>query len=286
LKTLAHFIITTFKVDNNTAAALTISICTFVLGIIISVTLNAIIKYINNRSYRKSLNLVVQEFINSCKRQHREYTKFFQQKGFLEGDDFTIPVVPNPTKNYLASLDLHAFTNNFSAPLIKKRAKCISKLFKIIAMVEYDATSLTDSLKVLTDRYAQHEARYQQNLDALRKYFDDNLALVAKNTLDREVDALMRFIDKTFAEWINNGKKNEFANTCRHIINPIYEFAVQQPPNIGTRLAVDTCINCRAAFVDMVKDQELLSDRVRTSMWIYKSAFKAGELVLRNLRLG
>jgi len=283
VKNLAHYIVTLFKVDNNTAAALTITVTTFILGIIATISINSFVKYLNRRAYRKSLKLVIKEFIICSRKQYKEFGRFSQQADLLHGGDYTIPIVANLPKNYLTSLELHTFVDNFASVYIRKRAKCISTLFKIVAMVELDSAIFKENQKLLFERYTQHEALYQKNLDDLRKYHDDLALQFTGRQVDPETINILTVIHGTFNRWVESGKKTEFIYTRKQVVDPIYNFCVaNNHPHPLTQPALELCLRCRLAYENITKIQAMMVALVGESLRINKGAYKLGMLVLKN----
>ena len=279
LKKVINYLVEDLNVDNNTAVTLTITLLTFTLGFLFTWIASFINRQIKKSSYRRSLKIIIKDFFKSCKKQHDAFKIFSDQKGFLHGLDFEIAFVSNFAQNYLSSLDIQVFTNNFSIAFNKRRAKHISKLFEIIEITKSETVFLKEILKLIFERYAKHEKDYQEHLDNLRKLQDDLITQFYGKQVDEQLNKFIVGIIGVFKAWAIKGQKTEFVNTLDEIVSPILDLAKGVNPNPFTRIAIDNCLKCKQAFENMQKLEQMLKERISNSTLIYKRAYKIGNIL-------
>lgn len=102
-------------IQRSVVVTLILTLSTFSLGFIINWTASYIIRGVKKRRYRKSLKVIIADFLQSCNRQSKEFENILTQKGYLHGENYIIPNKSNFGQNYLTGLDISVFIENFSA---------------------------------------------------------------------------------------------------------------------------------------------------------------------------
>lgn len=284
MKQLLDYIVENYGVDRNSASSILLTLFTFLIGLFLTWLTSIIVKFIKRREYRKCLKLVIADFIKKCKRQHDINLTFFDQKGILQGENYSYSTVSNYGFKYLESLNVTDFTTNFLSVIKKKNAKRILKLFEIVEYIRVQKEQSQLMRSELFERFKNADTIYSTNLDALRKYHDDLVVKYKGESMEQnhESDFVIGIIN-IYNRWYKNGQNREIENTYNEIALEILNFSKKIKPNPMNRITIDYALECKLAYENMIHLDKLLRNDMQGSVWAYKKAYKLGDIILKGL---
>jgi hypothetical protein len=285
MKYLIKYLVDNFKIDNNTAVTLILTISIFITGFIINWVGGMIKNYLLKRTYRKSMRIIIHDFFSSCKRQLKLFDEVLKQKGLLEGFDFEITYVSNYSQSYLESVDIYTFIKNFYNPLNKKRPKCISKLFEIVSSISTGIINFKEMQQLGNDYYSESENQYNDSLDSIRKIADSFIVKYSGTTLPSGDEGI--FIDNymdIINDWRKAGGSTTKAKTHELIVQPILNLSRNGMPAQYKQSSIDLSLAASRAFVNMKKAETHLKDAVKNISFLYRRANRLGKKTEKNLQ--
>jgi len=283
LKSIIDYLVKNLGVNSDVAVSVILTLFTFFFAYIISLIGSITVKKIKRRNYKKSLKIIINDFLKTCKKQYEEYEKFDEQKGYLFGEDYNIAVASSYSQNYLVNLDLNIFIENFSSLFRKNRASEISQLFESVEQVRATKEFLKENQKLTYEGYSKNLDIYNEHLDKLRKYHDLLVDRYAATTIESESTVLVKKIWEVFKTWKDNGGDTNVNSTLNQIINPLYDSAMRSRfQNKIASIVVENCLPCRMAVVNMKKSEDVLKSSIRESSDIHKRAYLTGSEVTKN----
>ena len=117
-----------------------------------------------------------------CKIQSYEFDKLLIQPGYLFGNGYKIVVASNFSQNYLSTLDVKVFIENFSSIFKRGRAKQIAEFFELIENVKFVRELLNNTIDYTYESYKENNKLYLRILKNLgrgdrisRGYFHSSL---------------------------------------------------------------------------------------------------------------
>jgi len=284
MKKIIDFLVSEYNVDRSTAATLIITIFIFISGILTTLLINYLINRVNRFYYRKSLKIIIADFLKSCKKQSKIHFESIAQKVAMDGKDFTVKIVPNPSHSYLSSIDISEFTRNFMSICNDKRPKVISKLFELVESVKISEGVLDKTLELASEKYSVHEITYYDNLDELRKINDELINQVMK--ADSENNPLLDFIRNylfVFRDWQDNGRDTRIKITFNQLVQPILQLARNTEQNLYSQSIFNYCLKCDISYINMEKLNKIITAKVRDVAHINRRAYRVGGKILSSL---
>ena len=280
LKNLIDYLVQDLGVQPNVAVTIILSLFTFSLGFLITWTAAGISKWIKRKNYKKSLKIVIKNFLESCQKQHLLLEDFSTHKGFLHGENYNISIKSNFGQNYLSTLDVKTFIENFSSILKKNRAQEISDLFEIVETVKTSKETFKEQIKIYYSSYDENLKKYNENLDSLRKLQDDLALEFNGKTIEVELANYISTIVNTFTKWKENGASIHVHSTNKEIVTQLFETALTFPPNPISRKIIDNCIQCRTAVENITNVEEYMKDEIKTLKKVHEDSYNRGVTIL------
>lgn len=280
LKKLIDYLVQDLDVQANVAVTIILSLFTFSLGFIITWTAAAISKCVKRWNYRKSLKIIVGNFLNSCQQQYLSLEKFVGQKGFSEGENIYFSIIANFGQNYLSTLDIKTFIENFSSFRMKNRAKEIADLFQIVENIKVSKETFKEQVKVYYTSYEKAHEKYNENLDGLRKLRDDLALEYNAKPINKQLADYISSIAAVFTNWTQNGANTSINATNTEIVLLLFNEAKANPPNAISRKVLDYCIQCRISVESISNCERYIKEEIDTLMVIHKDSFEKGTLIL------
>lgn len=275
LKRIIDYFVNDLGIPINVAATIILTLLTFSFGFIITWTAAAVSKWNKRRNYRKSLKIIIRDFLNSCKKQYDGLDSFSNHKGFLHGEDYKIILKSNFGQSYLANLDVSIFIENFSSIFKKARATEISHIFEIVASVKNSKESFKEQMSFFYSKYDDWFQIYNDHLENLRKLHDD-LVLEFNGTPLVQLNAHINSIFKTYSDWRNNGANTFINTTSTEIVNSLFENALEFPPSTLSRKVIDNCLSCRLAVSEIMNVENHMKEEINEVRDVHKRAFENG----------
>ena len=102
-----------------------------------------------------------------CKIQSYEFDKLLIQPGYLFGNGYKIVVASNFSQNYLSTLDVKVFIENFSSIFKRGRAKQIAEFFELIENVKFVRELLNNTIDYTYESYKENNKLYLRILKNL-----------------------------------------------------------------------------------------------------------------------
>ena len=280
LKKLIDYLVQDLGVQPNVAVTIILSLFTFTLGFIITWTAAGISKWVKRKNYKKSLKIVIKNFLKSCKKQHLLLETFSTHKGFLHGENYNISIKSNFGQNYLSTLDVKTFIENFSSIFKKTRAQEIADLFEIVETVKASKETFKEQIKVYYSSYDENLKKYNENLDGLRKLQDDLALEYNGKTIDAQLANYISTIVGTFTKWKEKGANINVHATNTEIVTPLFETALTLPPNLISRKIIDYCIQCRTSVENITNVEEYMKDEIKALKKVHEDSYNNGVTIL------
>lgn len=281
LKRIVLFLHETLDIPNAVAASIVVTLFTFSFGYLITWSVSAFSRRRKRYIYKKSLKLIIINFLSSCKLQHQELLKFDEQKGFLNGDNYTVIIKSNYAHNYLSKIDLKEFIENFSTIRVK-RAQEISDFFEIVETVRIVNELFKDQYKMFYSSYEKNLEIYNLNLDSLRKIQDDLiLEMSAPTIINPQVIKYIPTVLSVFENWAKNGASIIINATNDQIVGPLHQGAISNPPNNISKKILDHCMQCKMAVANIENIEKLMKEEILHLRSTFKHAYERGsELII------
>jgi hypothetical protein len=279
LKNLIDYLVQDLGVQPNVAVTIILSIFTFSLGFIITWIAAAISKWIKRKNYKKSLTIIIKHFLESCRKQYLLLEPFSSQKGFLHGENYNISVKSNFAQNYLSTLDIKIFIENFSSFFNKTRAQEIADFFEIVETVKTSKETAKEQIKTYYSNYDENLKKYNDGLDGLRKLQDDLALEYNGKTIDSQLENYIFSIVATFTKWKQGGSSTNIHVTNTEIVTPLFDTALSLPPNPISRKVIDHCIQCRIAVENISNVGGYMKDEIETLKKVHKDSYERGTTI-------
>lgn len=279
LKKLIDYLVQDLGVQPNVAVTIILSLFTFSLGFIITWTAAAISKLVKRKNYKKSLKVIIKHFLESCKKQYLLLEPFSSQKGFLHGENYNILIKSNFGQNYLSTLDIKTFIENFSSFFNKTRPGEISDFFEIVETVKTQKDTAKEQIKIYYSNYDENLKKYNEGLDGLRKLQDDLALEYNGKSIDAQLASYISTIVATFTKWKQGGGSTNIHVTNTEIVTPLFDTALSFPPNPISRKVIDHCIQCRAAVENISNVEGYMKDEIKTLRDMHKDAYERGTTI-------
>jgi len=279
IKKLIDYLVQDLGIQPNVAVTIILSLFTFSLGFLITWTAGGISRWVKRKNYKKSLKVVIKHFLESCQTQYVLLGDFSKQKGFLHGENYKISIKSNFGQNYLSTLDIKTFIENFSSIFKKERAQEISDLFEIVETVKTSKDAFKEQIKVYYSSYNENLKKYNENIDSLRKLQDDLALQYNGKTIDAELASYIHSISCTFTEWKKNGANININATSTEIVSPLFETALAFPPNAISRKIIDNCSQCREAVENIANVERYMKDEIKALKDVHENSYEKGMLI-------
>ncbi|MEJ8841503.1 hypothetical protein WG954_03855 [Lacibacter sp. H375] len=276
LKKIIDYLVQDLEVQPNVAVTIILSLLTFCLGFIITWTAAGVSKWIKRRNYKRSLRVVIHNFLESCRKQYLLLEPLTKQKGFLEGENYNVFVKSNFGQHYLSSIDIKTFIDNFSSFFSKRRPQEIADFFEIVETVRAVKDTSKEQITIYQSSYDENLKKYNENLNELRKLNDEfALEYSGKNVNPHLVSYISNFAS-TFIKWIEGGGNKSVQATNFEIVTPLIEIAKSFPHGPHSRKIIDHCVQCRAAFENIYNVDEYMKDEIGNLRKIHKNSYDRG----------
>lgn len=282
LKKLIDYLVQDLGIQPNVAATIILSLFTFVSGFIITWIAAGFIKWVKRKNYKKSLKIIIRNFLESCKIQYVVLENFKEQKGFLHGENYHISIKSNFGQNYLSTLDIKTFIENFSSLFNKTRAEEISDLFELVETVKTSKDTFKEQFKAYYSNYEENLKKYNENLDGLRKLQDDLILEYNGKAIDTALYGYVSSIVSTFSKWKESGANTNIYVTNTEIVSPLFEKALVTPPNPISRRIIDYSIQCRTAVQNISNVEAYMKEEIETLKNVHKNSHEKGIAILNN----
>ena len=264
-------------IPRNTAATIMLTLFTFCLGYILTWGASYIVKLKKRWLYKKSLKIIIADFLKSCEKQYLEFEKFPTQVGYLNGDNYTVSIASSYSHNFLAKTDITVFIENFSSIWHKGRAKEISQLFEYVEKVVVVKQTLKEVVAFTHKMYSENFHVYNENLDNVRKLCDNMVYELTQRDpnivapSDYEISIL-----NVFKKWKENGSITHINTTLNELVNPMYEQAIKTSPSLISKNVIDYTLKCRLAVINIKSYEKYLKESVAESLEVHKKVFTGG----------
>jgi hypothetical protein len=268
--------------DANTAFTVIVTLFTFSVGLFTAWVAKTLSKLRKRVLYKKSLKMIINDFLNSCQNQHLAFKIVSSQEGFSKGNDYNIPLLPNVSQNYLAKLDINIFIENFSSIFHKNRDSEISELFEAVEVIKINKELLKELVNFTYAKYETFLNKYNENIEAISILHD---GLVLKYSGVEVSDEFALYVHKIFAvfnEWKKNGSNNKITSTYNELIKPILDIAKSSIPSQSSSDALIFCLRGELAFTNITNIENLLRTKLQESMEIHKDVYERGLLIMNN----
>jgi len=259
-------------IPRTTAATVMLTLSTFCLGYLLTWGASYIVKLKKRRLYRKSLKIIITDFLNSCEKQYLEFENFFSQPGYLNGGNYTVSFATSYSYNYLAKTDIVVFIENFSSIFHRNRAVEISQLFEVVERVAAAKETLKRVSDFVQARYDENFNTYNESLDNLRKGHDDIIFELVKGDRLTEPNGYQHNVLRIFSAWKNKGASTHINSTLSEIVDPIYQLATTTATSMVSQNIINYTLKCRLAAENLRKHEEYLKETVAGSLRIHKDA--------------
>jgi hypothetical protein len=282
IKSIIDYIVNDLGVERDTAVTIVVSLVTFGSGYLVTGLIKAIHKWRKQISYRKILKIIIDDFLNLCEKQHRIFENYSKEKGFAEGSNVNISVVPNFSQNYLAEVDVSIFIENFSLFFSKKRGIQISEFFELVETIKSNKIDLRTNINMAIDSYNRNLITYNQNLHSLERFKDYLGVEYNDKSVDLSFVKYLNGIYHPFMDWHKKGKSTNLKDTNEQIIQPILaNLRILMPDKISHE-AITFCLLAEGAYVNIINAENLIKDIISESAILYKSTYEKGRLLVKN----
>jgi hypothetical protein len=197
----------------------------------------------------------------------------------LHGENYNISIKSNFGQNYLSTLDIKTFIENFSSFFSKTRAGEISDFFEIVETVKTQKETAKEQIKTYYSNYDENLKKYNEGLDGLRKLQDDLALEYNGKTIDAQLANYISTIVATFTKWKQGGGSTHIHVTNTEIVTPLFDTALSFPPNPISRKVIDYCIQCRVAVENITNVEGYMKDEIKTLKDIHKDAYERGTTI-------
>jgi len=282
LKRIIEYLVNDLGITANVAVTIILSLLTFSFGFIITWIASAISKWKKRINYRKSLKILIRDFLASCEKQYLIMENFKDHKGFLYGEDYKISIKSNFSQNYLSSLDVSVFIENFSSTFKKSRASEISQIFEIVETVKTSKETFKEQISYYYSRYDEYFKLYNENLDNLRRIQDDLALEYNGKTVDERLASYIFSIFKTYSDWKQKGASTIINETFTEIVNPLFDTALKTAPNEISRKIIDYCLKCRLAVEEISNIEKHMKEEIDEVRKIHEVSFNNGIAIINN----
>ncbi|MDP4265557.1 MAG: hypothetical protein Q8941_23740, partial [Bacteroidota bacterium] len=242
LRRIIDYLVNDLGVNRDTAVTIVVSLLTFASGYLITGSIKLSTKWKKQLTYKKILRIIISDFLKLCKKQRDVFEAFSKESGFTHGNNFNISTVPNFSHNYLTSVDVNVFIENFSLFFSKKRATQISEFFELVETVKSSKAALRENINMAFSSYNSNLITYNQNLHSLERFKDSLWVEFNGKPLSDNFIKYLDTICNSFIEWGKNGKSTNIHNTYTQIIQPILENLRLLPPNHLSHQAISYCL--------------------------------------------
>jgi hypothetical protein len=229
------------------------------------------------------MKAILIEFQKTCDKQNKLVTNNIDKVGLQFGNDFIARSLPIGTLDYLTKIDLQVFLQNFE-PIFPKKiySKAISKLFNLLAIIKSQNECLEKVLNYFSDRFSVSERNYHQNIDALRRIFDE-LAVKynGKEILVEEGGQLIQDYADIFSKWIKNGAITNIYSTYSEIVVPIKGLGKSHKTSPLILPISNHALQCHYAFANIDKIEKSLKVRYNEFAFAHRNASKLLTVILK-----
>ena len=279
LKAIIDYIVNNLGTDRNVAVTIIFSLLTVIVAQLFTWIAGLISKRKKRRGYKKSLRVIIRDFLKSCEKQYKEFEKFSEQKGYFYGEDYVISIAANYSQNYFEKLDISVFIENFYS-LKKTRAEEISEFFELIEKVRVSKVYLRDTLAICYEGYTKNLDLYNTNVDSLRRLHDNLSIRFDGHPVDENFANYLDSIVVIFKNWVDTGAVLNMQSTLDNLINPLFEQAKSsRPRNLLAQEIIEYCLKCRFAAENMKRYEALLKKTISESMEVHKTAYSRGKII-------
>jgi hypothetical protein len=235
----------------------------FGLGILVSIVSKKIKDFLDRRSYRRSINLVIKTFSIECKNQSKSINQTLKEASFIEGKDFNVIALNINSLSYLSKIDSSLFIKNYVTGFNKEtKRRASSILFEMIGKVDTFRLESKELVQMIFGKYTISETMYYKNLEDLNIICNK---LIVANNIEKDTKIISGTIISDYliiwAKWEISGGSNTIKDTYNNLVKPLDNLIQNYKTHPLTLEMIDKISSCHFAFDNIVKIDRTLHNR-------------------------
>jgi hypothetical protein len=273
MEELLHYLKSHTGVAVETIFTVLTSLFVFGMGILSNWVINLIKQYRQRKNYRKTINLLLDNLSDICRKQYLNTSKRLESYSILNNKFIGIQLHVYTPMYFLNKMDYSVFISNYVRGCRKNlKAKACVKVFKIIGYTDTLEQETVEASKFFFDSLKPHQETYVKNILEIE-------------SIGRELPAI-EFVDydfkkecqEVFDQWGLQKHDHSFTHTFTFLISPLKRLLDRftMEPNAARLLQLTD--ECHQAYSDLSHTDKAILEQMKRFAWENRRVYK--ELII------
>lgn len=256
------------------------TVCTTLFVFSAGILSNWIIKRQNTRvqrkNYRKTVNLLLKNLENLCRRQYIRSMKEIDNFSLLDSKSIAVSQHINPALPLLNKMDYSIFLSSYIRGCRQKlKIKAASKVFTLIAIANVLEKDNEDKFNLFMASIRPMQDSYIRNMLLLEQY-QRGLPLKEFKDFTLKIELL-----EIFAVWNEKHADNNFKTSFTHLISPLLRLLQRYPLEPQLDDISKICQECHFCYSEISHNDKHINDHLRNFIHQNKRISKILSVILR-----
>jgi hypothetical protein len=190
------------KTDTVVTVFVTLSV--FTIGIIINIIINNIRIFKERRRYRKYFHTLIKNLRKYSLKQSNELDKSVVKFTMKNQESYFVIQLTENSLNLIDKISFEKIYDSFFVGLTCKdtlRMKALNCMLNQSALLKTINSNIRTDIESLDKKFHDYEQVWNDNVDSIRKVFDNLRQQNASGTIKKEFIPLLKDLDKIISEW-------------------------------------------------------------------------------------
>lgn len=256
------------------------TVCTtlfvFCAGILSNWIIKKLAVRIQRKNYRKTVNLLLKNLENVCRRQYLRSIKEINNFSLLDSKELAIGQHINPALPFLNKMDYSIFLSSYIRGFGQKlKIKAASKVFNLIAIANVLEKDNEDKLNYFMDQVRPMQDKYINNMLLLEQYGRSLPLKVFKDFV------LKTELLEIFALWEEKHIDNNFRTSFTFLISPLLRLLRRYPLEPQLDDISKICQECHFSYSEIAHNDSHINQHLKGFIHENKRISRTLSVILR-----
>lgn len=248
----------------------------FGMGILSNWIINLTKEYRQRKNYRKTINLLLDNLRDICKKQYLNTDQRLESYSILNNKFIGIQLHVYTPLYFLNKMDYSLFIKNYVRGCKKNlKAKASVKVFKIIGYTDTLETETVETSKFFFDSVKPHQETYVKNIKKIEA-FGLELPIMTFVDYDFKKECL-----QVFEQWEQQKHNYNFMHSFTYLISPLkrlFDRFSMEPTASGLLTSLN---ECHQAYSDLVHLDKAILDHLKRFVAENRRVYRELTVVLK-----
>ncbi|WP_126247182.1 hypothetical protein [Chitinophaga rhizosphaerae] len=264
-------------VDANTSYTIIITILIFGAGILTNWTINRINAWRVRKTYRQSVNLLLYNFAQECRKNYEVVKESIEAPSIVEihSAGFQLKIIAH--LYFLEKIDYSVFLNHYVRCGKKRlKTKAVTKVFEIIGSIKDMEEGAIKNMELFTNLLNDRQEVFRNSQFEIERFLERSLM-----TLQVVDYSVKHECINVYKKWKPHSNVTFFSNVYSNLIVPLKETLDKYPGERSLDSLYVDVDNCYRAYPDLQHIDKLVKDNFKPLSRLNHNAYRKMMVILK-----